>query len=152
MNAFQNNRECGLYIMDEGVTSFYLGEYMEDWNHDYKSGDTLTVVPVMPSVEDGPVSFTVKGVVGGCEWKIITEDGEESRSTEGSTLSLESSANLKYVLVKDSNDNTGRFIFKGAIVEDDGFDIPVKTIAIAGATGAGVLGFIILMLRRILSR
>ena len=37
-------------------------------------------------------------------------------------------------------------------VPDDDPEIPVKTIAIAGATGAGILGFIILMLRRILSR
>ena len=75
MNAFINNRECGLYFMDAGVTSFYLNEYMEDWDHDY-SGDSLTVTPVMPSEENGPVSFTVNGISGSCEWKIVTEAGE----------------------------------------------------------------------------
>ena len=152
MNAFQNNRECGLYFMDEGVTSFYLSEYMEDWNHDYKSGDTLTLTPVMPAEKGGPVTFTVNGISGSCEWKIFTKDGEESRTTDIPTLTLDSSADLRYVIVKDSNNNTGRYIFEGAIVEedDDGFDIPVTTVAVAGAAGVGILGFIILVLRRIL--
>lgn len=46
-NAFLNNRECGLYIMDERVTEFYLAEYMEDWDYNYvPSNDQPLDVPV----------------------------------------------------------------------------------------------------------
>ena len=156
MNAFTNNRECGLYFMDAGVTSFYLNEYMEDWDHDY-SGDSLTVTPVMPSEENGPVSFTVNGISGSCEWKIVTEAGEEIRTTGTPTLSLDSSEGLLYVLVKDSDSKTGRFVFAGAIVSDDspddGDDLNVPVVAAtAGAAGVGILGFIILLIRHFLKR
>jgi hypothetical protein len=108
----------------------------------------------MPAEKGGPVTFTVNGISGSCEWKIFTKGGEESRTTDIPTLTLDSSADLRYVIVKDSNNNTGRYIFEGAIVEedDDGFDIPVTTVAVAGAAGVGILGFIILVLRRILRR
>ena len=46
-NAFLNNRECGLYIMDERVTEFYLAEYMEDWDYNYVPSDDQPLdVPV----------------------------------------------------------------------------------------------------------
>ncbi len=46
-NAFLNNRECGLYIMDERVTEFYLAEYMEDWDYNYVPSDNQPLdVPV----------------------------------------------------------------------------------------------------------
>jgi hypothetical protein len=165
MNAFINNRECGLYIAHKGVADFYAGEYMEDWDHDYDSGDTITVVPKMPTDESESISFTAKGVSGSCTWNIVMADGQTSEVTDSNILTLESADGLKRVTVVDSESNTGRFVYEGLLVvdttngyggidspyvPDDDPEIPVTIITVAGAAGVGILGFIILVLRRIL--
>lgn len=170
MNAFENNRECGLIIAHEGVTEFYLNEYMEDWDHDYDGDDVMTISPVMPTVNNGPVSFTVKGATGPCEWSVVTSAGTETMSTDGPTLTLDSSEDLKSVSVVTSDDKEGRFVYEGYITVDTtnglggidysgtgGGDPPsdsndpilgMGTITLAGV-GAAILGFLVLILRRI---
>lgn len=167
MNAFVNNRECGLYIAHKGVADFYASEYMEDWDHDYDLEDTITIAPQLPAEGTESVSFTAKGISGTCVWTVVTEDGQTTKTTDSNVLTLESSDGLKRVSVTGPDNTSGRFVFENLLVvdttngygginapyvPDDDPEIPVKTIAIAGATGAGILGFIILMLRRILSR
>ena len=83
-------------------------------------------------------------------------------------MTLESTDGLKRVTVVDSENNTGRFVYEGLLVVDttngyggidspyvpdddsDDPEIPVTIITVAGAAGVGILGFIILVLRRIL--
>ena len=171
MNAFENNRECGLLIAHKGVADFYLNEYMEDWDHDYDLNDTLTVSPTLPSTEGGPISFTVKGVSGACEWTVTTSSGTTDVQTDGPTLTLDSSVDLERVTVVGPDGKQGRFVFEGLLVVDttngaggigytgggDGPDEPddeleIPVVAAAGAAGVGILGFIILLIRRFLKR
>ncbi|MBE6516652.1 MAG: hypothetical protein E7Z67_00495 [Thermoplasmata archaeon] len=145
-NAFMNNRECGLFIMDPDVTEFYLLEYMEDWNNDYKGGYTLTVKP-----EHGVDSVTLKvrDVAGECEWTIVTDAGEEKKTTAVPELVLESIEGLHYVLVESENGKVGRYVYSAPVEDDPEF--PVETVATVSA-GAVILGLILYILRKVHKR
>lgn len=151
-NAFMNNRECGLFIMDSRVTDFYLSEYMEDWNHDYSGGYDLTI---KPTVSGDKITLDVRGITGACEWTIFVNDTESTMSTTMPTITVPVEG-LGYVVVKDSAGKFGKYVYSGSVDVDPDpdspgdFVLPTETVVTVGAAslGAILLGIVVHFLRK----
>ncbi|MGN1044369.1 MAG: phospholipase D-like domain-containing protein [Candidatus Methanomethylophilaceae archaeon] len=157
-NAFCNNRECGLYIMDGRVTDFYLSEFMEDWNYNYKPvANSLEVTPDEYISGSGPVRFNVDGGKAPYTWEIVKGDTSETYETQSPYYTVESLDGVDAVRITDSDGKTGRFFlsvqnFDGTIIEQqssDTPDIPVETVATV-SVGAVIVGFLLYLYRSVL--
>ena len=146
-NAFLNNRECGLYIMDERVTEFYLAEYMEDWNYNYVPvANGLEVSPNGIISGSGPVLFNVDGGKSPYTWEIVKGDATETYESDVPYYEISSLNGVDAVKVIDGNGKTGRFFlsvqnYDGTIVEQP-VEVPVETVATV-SIGAVIIGFLV---------
>jgi len=82
-NSFSNNRETAVLIDSPGVTEYFLGYFMEDWNANYKFNDESPLSITSSKVritEEGTVVFTASGPVDGDYTWDVYGDGNLRRS------------------------------------------------------------------------